>query len=99
MALGMLGRAALSGLLDTLLLGFARAGVIGGNAVYGRPCGGNQRYFLPDNPWRLQLLQDPALTFPQVVIASLLQTGFMMLAPQAHCSHQFLHHLRFEVLG
>jgi len=86
MALGMLGRVALSGLLDAMLLwGFASAGVIRPdiallyamvvvvvNGVYYLliRSGFNRRY------------KDPGLTFAQVVTALLLQTGFLILAPQ-----------------
>jgi diguanylate cyclase (GGDEF)-like protein len=86
MALGMLGRVALSGLLDAMLLwGFAHAGVIRPdiallyamvvvvvNGVYYLliRSGFNRRY------------KDPGLTFAQVVTALLLQTGFLILAPQ-----------------
>ncbi|AEK64115.1 GGDEF domain-containing protein [Collimonas fungivorans] len=86
MALGMLGRVALSGLLDAMLLwGFARAGVVRPeiallyamvvvlvNGVYYLliRSGVNRRY------------KDPGLTFAQVVTALLLQTCFLILAPQ-----------------
>lgn len=86
MALGMLGRVALSGLLDAMLLwGFARAGVIQPEValLYGMAVvviiG---IYYLLIRSGLSRRYKDPALTFAQVVTALLLQTGFVILAPQ-----------------
>ncbi|MFJ2988079.1 GGDEF domain-containing protein [Collimonas sp. NPDC087041] len=92
MALGMVARVALSGLLDTLLLwGFSRAGVIEPEIalLYGMVVviingifyllirsGVNRRY------------KYPSMMFPQMVTALLMQTAFMIMAP--HVGYLFL---------
>ncbi|PFH09600.1 diguanylate cyclase (GGDEF)-like protein [Collimonas sp. PA-H2] len=86
MALGMLGRVALSGLLDALLLsGFVLAGVIPADIAlfYGVAVVLVTLvfYLLIRSGFRRRS-KDPGLTFPQVVTALLMQTGFLILAPQ-----------------
>ncbi|WP_211467689.1 GGDEF domain-containing protein [Collimonas silvisoli] len=86
MALGMLGRVALSGLLDAMLLwGFAHAGVIQPEIalLYGiAVVVVNGIYYLMIRSGFNRRYKDPGLTFAQVVSALLLQTGFLILAPQ-----------------
>lgn len=86
MTLAMLGRVALSGLLDVfLLLGFVRTGVIGleiallyGSAVVVV----NGIYYLLIGSGVSRRFKHPGMPFPQVVTAMLMQTGFLILAPQ-----------------
>lgn len=86
MAFGMLGRVALSGVLDVLLLcGFAYAGVIQPDIalLYGMAVivVSGIFYLLLRSGYKRRS-KDPGLTFPQVVTALLVQTGFLILAPQ-----------------
>ncbi|WP_211442590.1 GGDEF domain-containing protein [Collimonas humicola] len=86
MALGMLGRVALSGLLDALLLsGFVLAGVIPADIAlfYGVAVAlVTLLFYLLIRGGYRRRSKDPGLTFPQVVTALLMQTGFLILAPQ-----------------
>lgn len=86
MALGMLGRVALSGVLDALLLwGFVVAGVIEAEIalLYGVVVVMvTLVFYLLIRSGYQRRSKDPGLTFPQVVTALLMQTGFMTLAPQ-----------------
>jgi diguanylate cyclase (GGDEF)-like protein len=86
MALSMLGRGVLSSLLDVLLLwGFARAGVIEAEIalLYGMAvaavCG---VYYLLLRSSLNRRHKDPSRTFQLVVTVLLMQTGFLILAPQ-----------------
>jgi diguanylate cyclase (GGDEF)-like protein len=86
MALGMLGRVALSGVLDALLLwGFVHAGVIQSDIAlfYGMAVVVvTLVFYLLIRSGYQRRSKDPGLTFPQVVTALLMQTGFLILAPQ-----------------
>ncbi|AMP07695.1 GGDEF domain-containing protein [Collimonas pratensis] len=86
MALGMLGRVALSGVLDALLLwGFVHAGVIQSDIAlfYGMAVVVvTLVFYLLIRSGFQRRSKDPGLTFPQVVAALLMQTGFLILAPQ-----------------
>ena len=86
MALGMLGRVALSGVLDALLLwGFVHAGVIQSDIAlfYGMAVVTvTLVFYLLIRSGYQRRSKDPGLTFPQVVTALLMQTGFLILAPQ-----------------
>lgn len=86
MALGMLGRVALSGVLDALLLwGFVHAGVIQSDIAlfYGMAVVAvTLVFYLLIRSGYQRRSKDPGLTFPQVVTALLMQTGFLILAPQ-----------------
>ncbi|MEO6918360.1 MAG: GGDEF domain-containing protein [Collimonas sp.] len=86
MALGMLGRVALSGVVDALLLwGFAHAGVIQPEIalLYGMAVVVvTVIFYMLIRSGYQRRSKDPGLTFPQVAMALLMQTGFLILAPQ-----------------